>query len=266
MMAIRDKLGWGIAIAVSLALIAALAGVVRGGPLDPTGPPGSTGKTVITSLPFTISQPGSYVLTSNLTGVSGQSGITVNVENVTIDLQGFELVGVPGAVSGINGTQNGLTVLNGTIRNWPSYGVTTTGIRVGGVADHVNLISNGAGIFFGGRAAVSNCRVETSTSANAGIQVGTQSRIINCVSTGNAGVGIAAGNDTNVTQVVATSNGGTEIYGSQRDTLEDCVADGGGTAGNGIDVGDSSIVRGCTASNNGGVEIYGGPRVVLEDC
>ena len=59
---IRNKAAWAFVAALSLMLIGALAGVVRGSPLDPTGPPGSTGKNVITSLPFTISQPGSYVL------------------------------------------------------------------------------------------------------------------------------------------------------------------------------------------------------------
>ena len=59
---IRNKAAWALVVALSLLLIASLAGVVRGGPLDPTGPPGSTGKNIITSLPFTISQPGSYVL------------------------------------------------------------------------------------------------------------------------------------------------------------------------------------------------------------
>src|SRR5207247_5018841 len=124
---IRNKLGWGLSGALALLLLAALAGVVHGGPLDPTAPPGSTGKNVITSLPFTISQPGSYVLNGNLTGVSGQNGINVTANNVTIDLQGFELVGVPGSFNGIahtSGSVSGLTVRNGTIRNWGQLGIS----------------------------------------------------------------------------------------------------------------------------------------------
>src|SRR5437867_1430719 len=95
---IRNKLGWRLSGALALLLLAALAGVVHGGPLDPTAPPGSTGKNVITSLPFTISQPGTYVLNGNLTVVSGQNGINVTANILTIDLQGFELVGVPGSL------------------------------------------------------------------------------------------------------------------------------------------------------------------------
>jgi hypothetical protein len=35
---INNKVAWGLVGALSLVLIAALAGVVRGGPLDPPGP------------------------------------------------------------------------------------------------------------------------------------------------------------------------------------------------------------------------------------
>jgi len=41
---IRNKAAWAFVAALSLMLIGALAGVVRGSPLDPTGPPGSTGE------------------------------------------------------------------------------------------------------------------------------------------------------------------------------------------------------------------------------
>ena len=102
---IQNKLAWALLTIVTLVLVAALAGVVRGGPLDPPGPVGPTGKTVVTSLPYTISQPGSYVLNGNLScsGCGGfVSGITVNADNVTVDLQGFELVGGPNAGYGIN--------------------------------------------------------------------------------------------------------------------------------------------------------------------
>ncbi len=72
------------------------------GNLTPPGAPAPTMKTLdqidaklekrtpISSLPFTISQSGSYYLTGNL---SGTSGINVNVGNVVIDLNGFDLRG-----------------------------------------------------------------------------------------------------------------------------------------------------------------------------
>ncbi len=68
------------------------------GSLTPPGPPAPMMKTLaqiepripISSLPITITNPGSYYLTANLTGGSG-NGITVSSSGVTIDLNGFTL-------------------------------------------------------------------------------------------------------------------------------------------------------------------------------
>src|SRR5262245_15810433 len=78
-------------------------------PSVPPGPPGPTVKTLqqvepripVSSLPITLSQPGSYYLTTNLQGIAGQHGITINGPRVTLDLMGFELRGVPGSLSAI---------------------------------------------------------------------------------------------------------------------------------------------------------------------
>src|SRR5205823_2224035 len=135
---------------------------VRGGPLDPTGAPGSTGKNVITSLPVTISQPGSYVLNGNLTCsacTGGQSGINVTASFVTIDLQGFKLEGVSGAGYGIaaNGTYN-LVVRNGTLLTWPFGAIfDSTG---GGVV--VENITADKRLWLGFRSRVSDCRIDGS--------------------------------------------------------------------------------------------------------
>src|SRR6185436_1945782 len=50
---------------------------------------------------FRITQPGSYYLTGNVTGVSGKSGIGIASSGVTLDLSGFELLGVAGSANGI---------------------------------------------------------------------------------------------------------------------------------------------------------------------
>src|ERR1051325_5982475 len=78
--------------------------VLAQGNLAPPGAPAPTMKslaqieprTPISSLPFSITQPGSYYLSGNLTGTTG---ITIAASGVTLDLNGFELVG--GAGSGI---------------------------------------------------------------------------------------------------------------------------------------------------------------------
>jgi hypothetical protein len=78
------------------------------------GTPGTS----ITSLPYTINASGYYYLTGNLTSI-GSSGITVNADNVTLDLMGFTLSGPPnGLAEGITITTNNVEVRNGTITRW----------------------------------------------------------------------------------------------------------------------------------------------------
>src|SRR5712692_225180 len=79
------------------------------GQLTPSGPPGLTFKTLqqieprtpISALPFPIVSPGSYYLTTNLTGIAGTNGITIAASDVTLDLSGFALGGVIGSQAGI---------------------------------------------------------------------------------------------------------------------------------------------------------------------
>ncbi len=95
-------------------------------PNDLTAASAQEARTAIASLPFTISQSGSYYLTRNLTDmVVDQNGITVNADNVTIDLNGFTLTGTgTGYGNGIymKGRAN-VEVRNGTIQKWGGCGV-----------------------------------------------------------------------------------------------------------------------------------------------
>src|SRR5262245_39350080 len=78
---------------------------------------------------YKITQPGSYYLTGNVQGVAGKMGIEVVASHVTIDLRGFEMVGVAGSLAGIDinngaaGNLIGITVRDGTLRGWGSDGI-----------------------------------------------------------------------------------------------------------------------------------------------
>jgi hypothetical protein len=76
--------------------------------------------TKITSLPYTISSPGFYYLTGNLTCTSG-SGIRIQSDDVTLDLMGFRLKGNSGG-NGIymqsGDSFSNVVIRNGRLRDW----------------------------------------------------------------------------------------------------------------------------------------------------
>jgi hypothetical protein len=133
----------GAAASAVTALVLSLS--VHAGPLDPpAGVVSPTHKTLTEVEPrtainaantpgdadslFKITQPGSYYLTGNITGVAGKHGIEIVASGVTLDLNGFDLVGVAGmgAFDGVSASVPGLiniTVVNGSIRSWGDEGV-----------------------------------------------------------------------------------------------------------------------------------------------
>ena len=133
-----------------LAGLVVLALTATGGNLEPSGPPGPTMKTLdevepriaVQSLPgdanslYVISETGSYYLTGNIAGEPNKCGITIDANNVTVDLMGFGLIGVPGSLDGfcvqyeetdeplpIEEVSFNFSIRNGTICNWGGNGI-----------------------------------------------------------------------------------------------------------------------------------------------
>ena len=221
-----------------LATLAA-AGLAVAGPLNPpAGPVAATYKTLsdvqprtaISALPFTVSQSGSYYLTRNLTASGAGNGITVAANDVTIDLNGFALVGVPGDGTAISGVgQTGVVVRNGFIRSWPGHGIDT----------------HSAGSSTIDRVTVTAC-------GGVGILVGPSSVVSTCNTTNNAGGGITAYFSSRVTDCIATSNGSSPstagIRAEQRSTVTGCSAVY--NTGAGISVGEFAAISGCNSHKN----------------
>lgn len=101
--------------------------------------------------PVTLTQPGSYRLSGNLT-VPDQNttAIQVAADNVTIDLNGFSILGpniANGFGQGVSASSYiNVSVLNGTVR-----GMGSRGVYLGnkGRAEGLQLISNSDGIYVG---------------------------------------------------------------------------------------------------------------------
>src|SRR5207253_10456816 len=141
-----------------------------------------------------------------VTGVSGKHGIFIATGNVTVDLMGFESVGVGGSLDGIHvdnvGTSINYAVRNGTVRNWAGYGLNLSVQGKHRVSDIRAVNNGGIGIATANGAVIVGCVAQGNGAQGIYAVAGAVS---NSSSTGNAGDGIYA---YTVTNCEATSNTG----------------------------------------------------------
>ena len=193
MAAARTRIGnvlLALVLITLLAIVLMLATGVRGGPLDPTGGPGSTPGVRLPgtpiSVPTTISQPGYYYLTNDLTLTGGQTGVTITspTGGVTLDMFGFAIRG-DGTGTGVVVVGGGpfvdpptaITIRNGTFRGM-IHGVLAneaTGVLIEDVRAEKML---GRGISIGSDSVVQDCFV---TEAVEGVVIeGSNSTVRSC--------------------------------------------------------------------------------------
>jgi parallel beta-helix repeat protein len=261
------------------------------GNLTPPGAPAPTMKTLqqveprtpVSSLPCTISNSGSYYLTTNLFGSDGQDGIIVNANNVTLDLNGFILDGTiavggsvaqgksgpqsrtVGSLNGINATSGvvNLVVRNGSLRGWGHSGVAADNCD-GAVFENLQISGSGSwGLVSGRRSTVRDCTALNNPGG--GITADEHSLVTGCMSAGNGGNGYWFPNSATARDCVAKDNGADGFSGGDVSSFTACTSrDNGG--GVGFSVGAGSVVNGCTATANGQAGIACGVNSVVKDC
>jgi parallel beta-helix repeat protein len=240
---------WSSRVVLSACAVLLTGGMLLAGPLTPPATISSTYKTLTevepricinsTNTPggptsvYLITQPGSYYLSENLAGAVGKHGIEINSSGVTIDLNGFDLVGVPamGAFAGVKTVGAGLvniSVFNGSVRGWGGGGVDL------------------------GASSASNSRVErvrASGNVGNGIFAGSDSQVVDCSSYANSGAGIRVRNSSRVFGCTAYNNTVGGIYSEIGGTISNCAV-WLNSNGNGINANENSTVVNCTAYQN----------------
>ena len=205
-------------------------------PIDAQNTPGDVDAT------FVIDEPGSYVLTGNITGMSGSAGVRIEADNVSIDGNGFTITLVdataddPAIDAGSNGD------------------ITLTDLNV--VDGHVNMT--------GPRQAVDNVSVRNTPTQAGGIRVGSDSRVTRCRVHDTNSTGISAGEHSLIESCVVDDSFGVGISGGRGARIVDCVVSN--CLSQGIRVQEGAIVSGCTVRDVGeGISVLAGGSLV-EDC
>lgn len=238
------------------------AGLALAGPLDPIVPPhdptvAREGAIPITPSPespkIVISVPGSYYLTGSIVGTAGDNGIEISANNVSLDLRGFSVIGVPGSLDGIKTTvpnRINIRVYNGTVRGWGDEGIELAS-SLNSVVEDVQAAANaGDGIYIG-RGSIQHCQARGNGAA--GIRVQGASQILSCHLSGNSGSGIIGSDAVLVRDCISEANGvhGFEVGNS-------CTISGSQAIKNafhGIAAGEKSAITQTLATENGATGI-----------
>ena len=240
---------------------------ISGGDLNPPGPPAPTMKPLneieprqpISSdmVPVTISESGSFYLLEDIQVTdSAMSAITINVDNVTIDLNGFTIkgpeTGTGNGIQIVNGQHYNIEIKNGTVRDFGNDGIYSgycceNALRV----ISVRVIGNGEyGIQLHGDAIIKDCTVIDNDSG--GIYLGA-GYILGQVVTGNVvsgndGIGIACSGPSIVKENLVTGNDGEGISVADSIVMSNTVSNNTLT---GIALGGDCLVDKNTAIWNG---------------
>jgi trimeric autotransporter adhesin len=210
------------------------------------------GRIPIETLPFTISQPGSYYLTKSFVSTSG---IMISASNVFIDLNGNTMTGALGNTSaGISTTsfQNNITILNGNITGWGKEGINVSNSSA--IALSYLTVSGNTldGIFSGNKTLAAG--LNTHNNGQDGVDFGETSVLSSCVSDNNGGDGIEMDHGAVIKNCSAKNNVGVGIKTTNLSNVSDCTAHN--NISHGFQIGTGSNAFNNISLNNGSSGFY----------
>jgi parallel beta-helix repeat protein len=180
--------------------------------------------------PVTVTAGGSYLLTSNLQGQTGLAGIELATSDVTLDMNGFQLIGTSGTLHGITTTNQPLTrsnlrLVNGVIRNWGGSGVD---------------FAAGQNVFIED--------VKSSNNGGDGFHSLELTTFTNCVARGNGGDGFRTEGHTAIVRGVLAQSNTQGIQVGNRSIVVESVSEN--NAAEGISCADACVIRNNTVGSN----------------
>ncbi len=160
--------------------------------------------------PVTISRPGSYLLSSNLVVPNEDTtAILITANGVTLDLNGFAILGpgVAGAGLGVSGSDL-TTVVNGAVAGMGSAGVV---VGMNGRVERVLAVNNGSSGIMTGTGSIVSGNIARDNGLY-GINAAPGSMVSGNTAVGNTGGGISAGAGNMVSGNTARGNFNFGLY------------------------------------------------------
>lgn len=280
--------------AACLCVLSSATSLAQTNYLEPPGKPGSEAarmktlnqvepRTVISSLPYDITNSGSYYVSGQLCGCANSNGISVYTNHVRIDLCGFPILGGPGSLSGVYVAvpAANISVKNGIVSGWGRFGIDATNSKDVVFAD-LKAFQNGyGGLYAGENAMVERCSAYNNgydpnaqgqlPPLNEGIQVGPFSTVLDCKSRFNKGAGIHAFDFSRISGCTATeSSSSAGIVGQDFCTIRDCTAAKNGLHGifvrhKGRVIGNTSVFNSTATNDAAGIMVQGNNNLIEEN-
>jgi|GEM_PF-2700682 hypothetical protein len=231
---------------------------------------------------YVINQAGSYIVTESIQATGVVAAITVNADDVLLDLNGHTIEGSALAPFAVfqNPVMQRLTVRNGAIRNFNATGAVAFNLQGhGNVVERIRMTSCPQGIRLGENARVRDVELwggPPLTGAGFGVQAGSYARLhrvqVVGMQTDSAYTAIETGARSALAQCrVVNNTAGTPFTGIRMGahsslTASDVTGNTGTLLVTGLSAGSNSVVHASTVSRNTGLLASGlnvlGPGVV----